>query len=166
MSNATETIDVFGKIKYIHAVNLNKYGSWSVTIYPDQKSLDIIRDLQAEGLKNVMKKDDDGYFMQFKRDPSKVMRGKVIAFTAPKVVDAEGKLFDGNKVGWGSDAIVRLEVYTHAVPNTQKRAKAARLDSIKVVNLIPFEIDKSDWTDDEKENIKDLAKKEPEVELW
>lgn len=162
MSNATQLIDVEGKIKYIHAVNLNKYGKWAITVYPNPKSLEIIRDLQADGLKNVMKKDDDGYYISFSREPTKLMRGKVVAFTAPKVVDANKELMDGNKVGWGSDGIVRLEVYTHPVPNTQKRAKAARWDSLKVTNLIPFEVDKSDWKEEEKENIKDLSNQEPE----
>lgn len=159
---ATTTLDVRGKIKYIHAVNLNKYGDWSVTIYPDNPSLEIIRDYQAKGWKNVMKKDDDGYFIQFKRSPTKMMRGKVVAFTAPKVVDSEGKPFDGMKVGWGSDAIVRLEVYQHGTPSGGK-AFACRWDSLKVTNLVPFEIDKSDWTEEEKENIKDLGKQE---EIW
>lgn len=160
----TKLVDVRGKIKYIHAVNLNKYGDWSITIYPDNPSLEIIRDYQAKGWKNVMKKDDDGYFIQFKRSPTKMMRGKVVAFTAPKVVDNEGKPFDGLKVGWGSDGIVRLEVYQHGTPNGGK-AFACRWDSLKVTNLVPFEIDKSDWTDEEKENIKDLTKV-PAEEPW
>ncbi len=153
---ATSTLDVRGKVKYIHAVNLNKYGDWIITIYPDTQSLEVIREYQAKGWKNVMKKDDDGYFIQFKRSPTKMMKGKVVAFTAPKVVDNEGKPFDGMRVGWGSDVIVRLEVYQHGTPNGGK-AFACRWDSLKVTNLIPFEIDKSDWTDDEKANIKSLT---------
>lgn len=159
---ATTTLDVKGKIKYIHAVNLNKYGDWSITIYPDTPSLEIIRDYQAKGWKNVMKKDDDGYFIQFKRSPTKMMRGKVVAFTAPKVVGPDNQPMDGTKVGWGSDGIVRLEVYQHGTPSGGK-AFACRWDSLKITNLVPFEVDKSDWTDEEKENIKDLAKQE---EMW
>jgi hypothetical protein len=149
-------LDVFGKIKYIHAVNFNKYGDWAITIYPDVKSLEIIRDYQAKGWKNVMKKDDTGYYIQFKRPPTKAMKGKLVAFTAPKIVDMEGTPFDGNRVGWGSDAIVRLEVYQHGTPNGGK-AYACRWDSAKITNLIPFDMDKSDWSEEDKENIKDLA---------
>lgn len=161
---ASFTLDVFGKIKYIHAVNFNKFGDWSVTIYPDTKSLEVIREYQAKGWKNVMKKDDDGYYIQFKRAPTKMMRGKLVAFTAPKVVDIDGKPFDGMKIGWGSDAIVRLEVYQHGTPNGGK-AYACRWDSIKVTNLVPFEMDKSDWSEEEKENIKSLTNV-PEPEPW
>lgn len=152
----TKMIDVRGKIKYIHAVNFNKFGDWAITIYPDVPSLEVIRDYQAKGWKNVMKKDDDGYFIQFKRQPTKLMRGKIVAFAAPKIVDSEGKPFDGTRVGWGSDAVVRLEVYQHGTPNGGK-AFANRWDSAKIMNLVPFEIDKSDWPEEEKENIKSLT---------
>lgn len=162
---ASYSLDVNGKIKYIHAVNFNKYDKWSVTFYPDNKSLEDIRDLQSKGLKNVMKKDDDGYFIQFSREPTKLIRGKVVAFTAPKVVDSEGKPFDGMRVGWGSDATIRLEVYQHGTPNGGK-SYAARWDSIKVTNLVPFEMDKSDWTEEDKDNVKTLTAAPVPAELW
>jgi len=156
----TKMVDVRGKIKYIHAVNLNKYGDWSITIYPDNASLEVIRDYQAKGFKNVMKKDDDGYFIQFKRPPTKLMRGKVVAFTAPKVLveksDGTVEPMDGTKVGWGSDGIVRLEVYQHGTPSGGK-AFACRWDSLKITNLVEFTPDKSDWSEEEKENIKSLT---------
>lgn len=160
----TKLVDVHGKIKYIHAVNFNKYNKWSVTFYPDNASLEVIRDYQAKGVKNVMKKDDDGYFIQFSREPTKLMRGKVVAFTAPKVVDSEGRPFDGSKIGWGSDATIRLEVYQHGTPNGGK-AFAARWDSIRVNNLVEFTPDKSDWSDEDKENVKSLTNA-PEPEPW
>lgn len=160
----TKVMDVYGKVKFIHAVNLGKFGEWTIVIYPDNKSLEVIRELQAQGLKNVMKKDDDGYYMQFKRAPQKLMRGKMVSFTAPKVVDSDGKLMDGQTVGYGSDVTVRLEVYKYGAPSGGKSV-AARWDSLKINNLIPFEVDKSDWSEDEKENIKDLAAS-PEPEVW
>lgn len=152
----TKTIDVRGKIKYIHAVNFNKFGDWAITIYPDVPSLEVIRDYQAKGWKNVMKKDDDGYFIQFKRAPTKMMRGKIVAFTAPKILDSEGQPMDGTKIGWGSDAVVRLEVYQHNTPSGGK-AFANRWDSAKIMNLVEFSVDKTDWPEKEKENIKSLA---------
>lgn len=161
--SSTELIDVQGKLKYVHAVAFNKYDKWSVVFYPNQASLEIIRDLQAQGVKNVMKKDDDGYFIQFSREPTKLMRGKVIAFTAPKVIDKEGKQFDGNKIGRGSDATIRLEVYQHGTPSGGK-AKAARWDSIRIDNLVPWDPDKS-LTADEAENVKSLTES-PAQEPW
>lgn len=160
---ATEMIDVQGKLKYVHAVGFNKYEKWSVTFYPTPASLEIIRDLQAQGVKNVMKKDEDGYFIQFSREPTKLMRGKVIAFTAPKVIDKEGQPFDGTKIGRGSDATIRLEVYQHATPSGGK-AKAARWDSIRIDELVPWDPDKS-LTAEEAENVKSLTTS-PAQEPW
>lgn len=158
--SATELIDVHGKLKYIHAVSFNKYDKWSVTFYPTPESLEVIRDLQAQGVKNVMKKDDDGYFISFSREPTKLIRGKVVAFAAPKVIDKEGKPFDGNKIGRGSDATIRLEVYQHGTPSGGK-AKAARWDSARIDNLIPYDVDR-DLPPAEAEAVKSLANS-PEV---
>lgn len=134
---ASEFIDVQGKISWLHAVGFNKFDCWSVTLHPDTKSLEVLRELQAQGLKNQMKKDDDGYFMAFRRDPTKLMRGKLVAFAAPKVVDKDGIPMDGSRIGNGSDATVRLEVYQHGTPSGGK-SKAARFDSVRIDNLIPF----------------------------
>lgn len=152
---SSELIDIQGKIKFVHAVNFNKYDKWSVVIYPTTQSLEVIRDLQAQGIKNVMKKDEDGYFIQFSREPTKLMRGKVVAFAAPRVVDKDGVLMDGNKIGWGSDATVRLEVYQHGTPNGGK-AKAARWDSLRIDNLVEWQADK-DLPAAEAAAVKDLV---------
>lgn len=133
----TKFVDIHGKIKYIHAASLNKYGQWTVTLYPDEKSLEICRELQAEGCRNVLKKDADGYYIQYKREPQKVIKGKMIAFAAPRCVDADAKPMDGNKIGWGSDCTLRLEVYYHGTPSG-KDAAAARFDSVRVDNLVEW----------------------------
>lgn len=160
---SSDMIDVQGKLKYIHAVSFNKYDKWSVVFYPNPASLEVIRDLQAQGVKNVMKKDDDGYFIQFSREPTKLMRGKVVAFTAPKVIDKEGKPFDGNKIGRDSDATIRLEVYQHGTPSGGK-AKAARWDSVRIDNLVPWERDR-DLPPAEAEAVKSLTES-PAQEPW
>lgn len=160
-------MDIHGKVKFVHAVNLGKFGDWTITVYPDDKSLELLRELQADGLKNTMKKDDDGYYMQFKRPPQKLIRGQMVAYAAPKVVDRDGKPFDGTTIGWGSDVTVRLEVYRYGGKPGSGIAKgvAARWDSLKVINHVVFEIDKSDWPEEVKENIKSLTSV-PEPEPW
>lgn len=135
---ATEFIDVSGKISWLHAVGFNKFDVWSVTLHPDAASLEVLRDLQADGIKNQMKKDPDGYYMAFRREPTKKISGKILAFAAPRVVDKDNVPLDGTRVGNGSDGTVRLEVYQHATPSGGK-AKAARFHSLTVNNLIPFD---------------------------
>lgn len=153
---ASELIDVRGKVSWVYVVGFNKYDKWSVCIHPNDASLEVIRDLQAQGIKNVMKKDEDGYYIQFSREPTKLIKGKVVAFAAPKVIDKEGLPVDGTRIGNGSDATVRLEVYQHGTPNGGK-AKAARLDSLRIDNLIPYNTDRDIKAEDEKQAVKDLA---------
>lgn len=151
----SELVDVKGKVRFIHAVGFNKFDKWSITLTPDGPSLEKIRELQAQGIKNVMKKDEDGYFIQFSREPTKLIRGKVIAFAAPKVVDTAGVAMDGSRVGRGSDVTVRLDVYQHGTPSGGK-SKAARFDSLRVDNLIVWDPDK-DLGPAEAEQVKNLT---------
>jgi hypothetical protein len=164
LSKKTEMVDVHGKVKYIHAVTPGKYGDWSVVLYLDEKSLEYIRDLQAQGLKNVLKKDDDGYFITFRRELSKVIKGQLKAFAAPRVVDKDGPM-DGHKVGWGSDVTVRLEVRWVTPPNQTKQVPACRWDSLRVDNLVPYDPDKTLLSDVDKEAQKALINA-PEPEPW
>jgi len=161
-NNSTQLVDVHGKVKYIHAGSLNKYGKWSITLIPDSKSLDYLRDLQSDGLKNVMKKDEDNqYYMAFSREPKKVINGRVVMYDPPKCVDKDNKPLDPDTIGWGSDVTVRLEVYSHKVPNTQKRAKAARFEGVKVLNLIVYENGNRPEWDENKEKPLTVIEPEP-----
>lgn len=152
---AAEFVDIHGKLMFLHALSFNKFEKWSVTIAPTAESLEVIRDLQAQGVKNVMKKDENNtYFISFNRDPTKLIRGKVVAFAAPKVVDKLGQPYTGG-VGRDSDVTVRLDVYQHGTPSGGK-SKAARFDSIRIDNLVPYEIDR-DLPPSEAEAVKDLV---------
>lgn len=133
----TKFVDIHGKVKYVDAAKLGKYGNWTITIYPTEKSLEVCRELQAEGVKNTLKKDDEGYYIAYRREPQKVIKGKMVAFAAPRCIDADAKPMDGNKIGWGSDVTVRLEVYYHGTPSG-KQAAAARFDSVRVDNLVEW----------------------------
>lgn len=138
---SSELVDVHGKLMFIHATSFNKFDKWSITFQPDAKSLEVIRDLQSQGVKNVMKKTEENeYYISFSREPTKLIRGKVVAFAAPKVVDKDGQPFNGG-IGRGSDVTVRLDVYQHGTPSGGK-AKAARFDSVRINELIPYEIDR------------------------
>lgn len=159
-------LDIHGKVKFIHAVNLNKYGKWSITIYPDAKSLEKIRELQADGLKNILKKDQgdpDGYYISFHREPTKPMRGKVVAFPAPVVIDKDGQPMDGSTIGWGSDVTVRVEIY-RSTPASQYKYVACRWDKLRVDNHIPFSAEKQ-LPPMEAAEMKSMAEAE-EPEPW
>lgn len=151
----TEYVFVRGKLSWVRTTQPNEWGKWTCTIHPDNASLETIRELQGQGVKNVLKKDDDGYFTTFSRPTQKMMKGKVVGLTPPEVLDKEGKpLAKDILVGNGSDGIVKLEVYSHGTPGGGK-AKAARLMAIKVENLIPYTVDK-DFSAGQKETVAGL----------
>jgi len=133
-----EHIYIQGKVKWFRPKVPNKWNKWSVQIHPNADGLAILRDLQTEGVKNQIKKDEDGYYTTFTRPVTKETRaGKIISFVPVEVFDSEGNKYDGN-VGNGSDVTLKLEVYTHPTPGGNK-AKAIRWVSARIDNLVPFE---------------------------
>lgn len=157
MFNKTEKMFFKGKLSWCKLTKPDDWGSWNVTMHPDTESLEAIRTLQGEGLKNVLKKDEDGYFIKFRRPCQRMIKGKVIGVTPPEVVDDKGEPLIGH-VGNGSDGVVKLEVYEHNTPGGGK-AKAARLEAVKVVNLVPYDPEK-DMDDAAKAKVEGLGQQE------
>lgn len=145
----TEFIYLQGKVNWFRPKVPNKWNKWSAQIHLDDKGLEIIRDLQSKGLKNQLKKDDDGYFLNVSRPVTKeTASGKILSFKPVEVFDADGQPYDGN-VGNGSDATLKVEVYQHATPGGGQ-AKAMRWVSARIDNLVPFQNER-DLNEFEKE---------------
>lgn len=158
---ATEHVYIKGKLSWVKFQHPDEWGKWKVTVHPNSESLEKIRELQTEGVKNVLKKDDDGYFTTFSRPTQKMIKGKVQGLAPPVVLQSDGVTpLTGVLVGNGSDGVVKLEVYSHGTPGGGK-AKAARLLSIKIDNLIPFEM-KRDFSEAQQEAVAGLAEQVPE----
>jgi hypothetical protein len=154
--NKTETVYVQGKLSWAKRLFYpdDRYQKYSVQIHPNSESLEKIRDLQTKGLKNILKKDDDGYYTQFSRPTVRKYGSVVKTFEAPIVVDKDGQPI-GDVIGNGSDATLKLEVYEHGTPGGGK-AVAARLVSVRVDNLVAFD-PKRDFTEKEQELRAGLA---------
>jgi hypothetical protein len=122
-----------------------------VTVHPNNESLEKIRELQAEGLKNIIKKDDDGYLVTFSRPVQKTINGVVRGYTPPVVLNKDGTPFvHGDvQIGNGSDGTVKLEVYQHKTPGGGK-AKAARWEALRIDNLVPFKKERDFPADQQK----------------
>lgn len=136
----------------------DKYGHWSIVLYPNPTSLDEINALKEgpEGIKNVLGKDEDGYFITFRRPQQKTFKGKVQGFAAPEVIKADNTPLKESLIGNGSDVTVKVEVYTYNVPASNgKKAKATRLMSVRVDNLIPYIINR-DFTVDQEKQVRGL----------
>jgi hypothetical protein len=135
--NKSEFKYIQGKVSWFRSDVPNNWNKYACQIHPDAKSLEIIRDLQAQGLKNQLKKDEDGYFVNFSRPVTKTFdTGKIITFTPVEVFDKEGNPYYGT-VGNGSDATLKIEVYEHKTPGGGT-AVAARWVSARIDNLVPF----------------------------
>lgn len=116
-------------------------GRYKIIIYPIPEDVEVIRNLQKEGIKNVEKRDEDGSYFAFSRPTAIMAAGKTIGLEPPIVIDKDNNPFH-ERIGRGSDILVKLEVYNHKVPGSPgKTAKAARLASVRVDNLVPFQSD-------------------------
>lgn len=139
---ATETVYLDGKAKFMRLFEPDtKYNKWSLLLYPDEPSLVKIKELIADGIKNKLKLDDDGYNMTFSRVTFREDKksGITTPLAPPMVKEKDGKTNfpRTTRIGDGSDVHVGLEVYDHPQPGTAKRAKAARLRSVRIDNLVP-----------------------------
>lgn len=152
----TRTEYVQGKLSWVRVVKPDlTYNCWTVNLHPTAESLEKIREWQSQGLKNQIKKDDDGWYTKFRCNVSRERKdGTIWTFEPPKVVDKDGRPMDGSIIGNGSDGTVKLEVYEHGTPGGGK-AIAARLVGLRVDNLIPFNPDE-DYTEKEAADVKEL----------
>lgn len=140
MVGNTYTIYLSGKGKYIGFDKPNQWGRYSVVLYPNAESLEKIRDLQAQGLKNVLKKDEDGYYLSIHRDHQKDMGGKIVFLGPPLLLEADGKsLLQGIRIGHGSDITCKVQIRSYVTDRgSGAKGVAARLESVRVDNLIPY----------------------------
>lgn len=153
---SSDYIYLTGKTKWVKITTPNKYDKWSMDLYPTPPSYDKIVELKSKGLKNHLRKDDDGYYMTFTRPTSKIIRGKIQGFQPPIVVDKEGRPLPKVAIGNGSDVTIKVEVYEYKIPlSKNEKGIACRLESIRIDNLVPFE--KKDFDADDSKQIQGLT---------
>ncbi len=155
MASKTEFVYIQGKVKWFRHISPESYEGetprWKHTIYPNAESLEKIRELQSEGIKNVLKKDDDGYYITFGRPTQLKKRdGSSAALLPPEVTDKDGNLMKNTMVGNGSDVTTKLEVYGFR----NRPGKAARWLASRIDTLVPFE--QKDMTAVEQKTVSGL----------
>lgn len=164
---STEFAYIKGKASWIFLKNVSDFSDWRITLHLDAEQVNKVLDLQTQGVKNQLKKDDDGYYVRFRRPTEIKFKDKItglertIAMKPPEVViindQGEPEIFDGF-IGAGSDVEVKLEVYQHGTPGGGK-AKAARLLGVRVDHLVPYT--KENWTDETTRAVKGLIEDKP-----
>lgn len=170
MATTTKQYYLSGKTKWFRHTAPDEWGKWQHVLYPNPASLEIIRELQAgsenvQGIKNQLKKDDDGYFLRIGRKTEEKFKGQLVGLAPPIVVDGSKPLPDGGgyapitgPIGNGSDVTTKVEVYKHKIPGSQgKYGTAMRWVSSRIDNLVPYE-GKGDFTPSEQEAVGGLEK--------
>lgn len=129
----TEFVDLNGEFFWIRAVTPEEFegkSAWKAMIRPDQESIMKIMDMQAKGVKNKLKKDNENrYCINFSRPTEKKnKKGEVYKkFDPPKVFDTNGQEIKVN-IANGAKGTMRLEVYEH--PTKMGKSHAAMLHSL------------------------------------
>jgi len=142
-----EYVYLQGKCKWFRPDQPDQWSKWSHVLYPDQPSIDKINKLKEntetrQGIKNILSKDDDGYYMRIGRKTKIEPRSGVpIPLRPPEVFDKDGKTpLRGVYVGNGSDITTKIEVYTYNLPAEKgKKGRAIRWESSRIDNLIPYD---------------------------
>lgn len=163
-TKGSDTVYIQGKVSWVKYVTPDPmYNKWSVQIHPNAEGVEKIRELQTEGVKNQFKKDEDGYYINFSRPTDRKIKGKVVGMTPPVVLNSDGVPMDGVAIGNGSDATLKLEIYSHPTPSGTK-AKAARWAGLKIDNLIPFNKD-TDFPDPAQKEQAEGLDEQPQ-QIW
>lgn len=138
-----------GKVCWVkHIKPDEKFGAprWGLKFYPDKDALEQLRkecfepQENLKPIRNTLGQDDDGYHINLSRPVTKMMRGQIVAFTPPVVVNADGSPFLGKAIGNGSDCTVKIELYAHNVPGSPGvKARAIRWEGMRIDNLVDFD---------------------------
>lgn len=160
---ARRSIDhyISGKVKWFKPNDLNPWGKRTHVMYPNPAGVALINDLISQGLKNALKKDDDGYYITLSSPNEVVWRGEKQLLPAPKVLDGTITLSDGSNpvyqglVGNGSDVTTKISQYFYTERVTKKEGTAIRWVSSRIDNLVPY-VPAKDFDDVDKKAVKGL----------
>lgn len=163
---AMEFIYLQGKCKWARLIQPDtQFGDskWKITQYLNDESYNKVLKLkEPPAILNHIKKDEDGYYVNLSRKTQLNVKGKLVALPPPEILDGSQKLPDGSHpplrdvlIGNGSDVTTKCQVYTYQLKTGQGKGRALRLVSVRVDNLIPFEV-KRDFTDIQKDSIAGL----------
>lgn len=155
MAGKTRDVIIKGKLSWHNLVQPDEEMKWKIRIYLDAESLTKINELKKEGLMNVLKKDEEGYSMQFTRYRQKLIRGVIKIFDPPFVCNNENQPMEGIGLGHGSDVGVKLQVYHFKKPGNASEGIAARFEAVRIFNLIAYDPER-DATTNQKRQYKGL----------
>lgn len=144
-----------GKVGYSSLTRPDQYGKYNVKLYfsGNSDTFKKVEELKAEGLKNTIGKDEDGYFMYLRRPHQSEKAGKITAYGPPKILDSDGRVFE-KMIGRGSDVTCKLQCYWGKMKLGSYYG--SRLEAVRVDNLVPYEPSK-DFDEREQKQVSGLS---------
>lgn len=134
-----------GKSRWAHVTTPNKYGKWAVDLCLDNDSVSKVLQWKKDGIQNVISKDDDGYWVTISRPTTyKTRTGETVGMSPPSVLNSDGTVFTGTRIGNGSDLTVKVELRSFKVPVSGNPGMSMRLAGVRVDNLNPTYVDELD----------------------
>ena len=132
---ASKTVVFEGRVAWakVYQPDDTKWGQrWSVDVYLEGDELAKFKatGAQLEPIKKPLFEGMEGY--RFRRDKEKLIKGKIIKFGSPEVVDADGKPMTA-LIGNGSVAKVAVCFYDTV------QGMGHRMEGIKVLEHVPYE---------------------------
>jgi len=126
---ATQTFYFKGKCNWAKLFKPDqKYDYFGMDFYPDD-----VEAFKATGTQLRPNKNEDGEtFFKVKRHPSAMIKGELVNFGGPVVLDAKNNDMT-DAVGNGSTVTLKLSIYDSQV------GKGTRLESVRVEELVPYE---------------------------
>jgi hypothetical protein len=126
---ATEIFYFKGKAKWAKVYRPDdEFDNYKINVYLDKASKKLFTEA---GTQLTPKSDEDGEYVTFRRDHSKMIKNELVVFGKPQVVDHDGLAFT-NTIGNGSEVVVKVAVYDG------RKGKGHRLEGVQVVNLVEY----------------------------
>jgi len=127
---ATEYFYFRGKAKWAKIYRPDpEYDNYKINVYLDKASMKLF---EEAGTQLTPKDDEDGTYVAFRRDHSKMIKKELVTFGPPKVVDIDGNPVT-ESIGNGSEVVVKVAVYDG------KKGKGHRLEAVQVTNLVVYD---------------------------
>lgn len=126
---STEILYLTGTCKWAKVKKPDpEYDNYSIDFYPDEKSMKALTD---SGIQISEKQDEDGVFFKLRRKAQQIIKGEMVNFGPPTVMDKENKPFDG-LIGNGSGVTVKVAVFD------TRKGKGHRWEAVRVENLVEY----------------------------
>ncbi|SRR6266550_313850 len=168
MAKRTKYVTFQGKSKWcnldIPDTRFSAEGKWNIQQYLNPQSVLDFLELKKEGLRNTLKQDEDGKFVNWNRPTQRMFGKQLKGFSPPDILDREGNPLPRNtRIGYGSDVTTTIEVYYWTTAQKEERC-AARLASVRIDNLVPY--GRSDLYSKQQVALKTTDKTEPQEQYF